>query len=81
MVFKTALISFYFSFLIGKVQNILTLGIPLLLDKVPGFRSTAENIIIVGEYTMIIITGIEPNAVSPFYKACLHGRFSLPIDL
>ena len=51
MVFKTALISvFLFKFfLISKVQKILTLGIPLLLDKVPGFRSTAENIIIVGE--------------------------------
>ena len=36
-------------FLISKVQKILTLGIPLLLDKVPSFRSTAENIIIVGE--------------------------------
>ena len=51
MVFKTAIISvFLFQFfLISKVQNILTLGIPLLLDKVPGFRPTAENIIIVGE--------------------------------
>ena len=51
MVFKTALISvFLFKFfLISKVQKILTLGIPLLLDKVPGFRSTAENKIIVGE--------------------------------
>ena len=56
MVFNTALISvFLFSlslslfFLISKVQKNLTVGIPLLLDKDPGFRSTAENIIIVGE--------------------------------
>ena len=26
---------------------------------------------------MIIVTVIEPNTVSPLYKACLHGRFSL----
>ena len=51
MVFKTALISVFLfqCFLISKVQKILTLGIPWLLDKVPGFRSTAETIIIVGE--------------------------------
>ena len=56
MVFNTALISVFLfslslslSFLISKVQKNLTVGIPLLLDKDPGFRSTAENIIIVGE--------------------------------
>ena len=56
MVFNTALISaFLFSlslslfFLFAKSKKNLTVGIPLLLDKDPGFRSTAENIIIVGE--------------------------------
>ena len=29
--------------LIGKVQKNLTVGIPLLVDKDPGFRFTAEN--------------------------------------
>ena len=55
MVFNTALISAFlfslslFFFYLQSPKKNVTVGIPLLLDKDPGFRSTAENIIIVGE--------------------------------
>ena len=42
-------LTLFFFFLISKVQKNLTVGVPLLLDKDPCFRSTAKNIKIVGE--------------------------------